>query len=690
MPQLSGPARGEGVTRPGSRFLAILALVTLLVSITLIPIGHAAAVTLTLGASSGAPGATITFTGVTDNATAGWTLYWGTTAGTALASGVASGGIASGTFTVPEIAAGVYTVVLMDNITTITASAAFTVNPSLTVSPVSGTPGTSVTVTGHGFAAAETGLNLTFDGAAVVSGQTAGANGLWTATFNLPEAAGGAAHVIDASGATTNAASVTDLAFTITPFITLTPPTGSVGTSLNISGKGFAASESGISVTLDAVTIASATAAANGSWAITCTLPDSTRGAHVVDAFGATTTAALVPDLSFTVTSGLSIIPVAGIAGTPVTVTGTGFAASENGIVVALGARTVKDAIAADARGRWTTIFTIPPGSGGSQAVNAYGPVTVSGTVTPITFSITAKIALAANSGKVGSPVTVTGSSFTGGETGVILSWDGGPVSSGLATDANGNLTATFNLPAATAGIHKIRVTSPLSPAGAEADFVVSPDLVVSPSTGNVGSAVNLTGTGFGPGRPLTVTWDGAAVTPASPATSTAQGGFTLGIAAPRSKGGSHAVKVTDGANFVEAAWAMESTPPPVPPLVRPTAGEIKSLFGDVDVTYEWSSVNDPSGVAYRLQVARDEQFTDIMTDKPDLTATSLTVAKMPLGTYYWRVKAVDLAANESTWSPVYEVKSGFMPVWAFAASIAGALLVIILAVVGVMRRNRY
>jgi hypothetical protein len=658
---------------------------------SLLPAVPAAATSLTLGAASGAPLTTITFTGATDNATAGWTLYWGSTGGTVLATGTASSGSASGSFTVPEAVAGANTVVLQDNVTGTTASAAFTVTPSITVTPTSAAPGTSITVTGHGFTALESAITVTFDTAIMTSAVSAGANGMWTASITVPEAAGGASHVLDAYGANTTAASVTDLAFTIIPVFTLTPVTGPVGTSITAAGKGFAVSETGINITLDGVSVATAAAGANGSFTATFNLPDTTRGAHVVDAYGATTAAASVADLSFTATSGLSVNPVTGPAGTPITVTGTGFMASESGIVVILGTRTVKDGITADARGRWTATFNLPAGAGGSQAVNAYGPATVTGTVTPITFSVTSQMTLSAPGGKVGAPVSVNGSSFAGGETGISVTWDGNPVASNLTADASGNFAATFNVPPAASGAHQLRAAGSVSQTGAQSTFTVAPDLAASPAAGNVGTPVALTGTGFGASRALTVTYDGQAVTLSSgAATSNAQGGFTLSIAAPRSKGGSHSFKVTDGASSLEAAWAMETTPPPVPSPAKPTKGEIKSLFGDADAVFEWTPVTDPSGLTYSLQVAQDEAFTGLVLDKTDLTATSLTISKMPLGTYYWRVKAVDFASNASAWSAVYDFKSGFMPIWAFALSIVGILLVLIILIRFLVRRNSY
>jgi hypothetical protein len=54
---------------------------------------------------------------------------------------------------------------------------------------------------------------------------------------------------------------------------------------------------------------------------------------------------------------------------------------------------------------------------------------------------------------------------------------------------------------------------------------------------------------------------------------------------------------------------------------------------------------------------------TDITGNRYTLTATEA----LPSGQYYWRVKAIDGASNESSWSQVRLLKSGLMPLWALA-----------------------
>jgi hypothetical protein len=98
----------------------------------------------------------------------------------------------------------------------------------------------------------------------------------------------------------------------------------------------------------------------------------------------------------------------------------------------------------------------------------------------------------------------------------------------------------------------------------------------------------------------------------------------------------------------------MESEAPPVPVsslLQLATTLETKASF-------DWEEVEDISGVTYTFQVAADADFTTIVLEKSGLTEPSYTIteeAKLEAteeeNPYYWRIKAVDGAFNESEWT---------------------------------------
>ncbi len=164
-----------------------------------------------------------------------------------------SGNIKSGAvFTVPAgLAAGNYTVTITDSSFN-SASATFTVVASnITVSPTSGQFGSQVTLTGTNYIS-NANVNVTFDGNLVSTNPstiTANSSGGFSATFNVP---------LDTTGiksvAATDSVNTAYTNFTVTPSITLSPTSGSVGSTVTVSGYGFAGSEY-VAITYNGATI---------------------------------------------------------------------------------------------------------------------------------------------------------------------------------------------------------------------------------------------------------------------------------------------------------------------------------------------------------------------------------------------------------------------------------------------------
>jgi hypothetical protein len=109
----------------------------------------------------------------------------------------------------------------------------------------------------------------------------------------------------------------------------------------------------------------------------------------------------------------------------------------------------------------------------------------------------------------------------------------------------------------------------------------------------------------------------------------------------------------------------MDSTPPPVPVPLSPGDGTRLGILENITPTFTWSSVADPSGVIYTLQVDTFSDFSQPVLDKTDIPTSHYTLTAteaLPRGQYYWRVKAIDGASNESSWSQVRLLKAGLMP----------------------------
>jgi len=337
-------------------------------------------------------------------------------------------------FTVPETYGGEHTVGVECPTGSSVFTGSFTVIPSIVIDPNSGNVGTSVTVEGTGFASAEDDIEVTYGGENVKAGITADDDGLWSTTFTVPDSSTGS-HTVDASGNTTAAEDVDNKAFTVSPKITLDKVTGGVGTSVSVTGTGFDSAETSIKVMYSSKEVRTGIVAnVDGTWNTTFTVPSSTKGAHVVDASGESTTTGDVPNITFTVMPGVSIDPSSGYVDDEIEVTGSGFATNEGGIKVTFDGEVIETGLVADDRGYWATTLTIPVGVNGDHNLDAYGNTTITADVTDAVLEIQAQVLLNPKSGDVDEMISVRGTGFSG-KTDLTVSYEEEPIVTGLTTD---------------------------------------------------------------------------------------------------------------------------------------------------------------------------------------------------------------------------------------------------------------
>ena len=146
--------------------------------------------------------------------------------------------------------------------------ASFTLTPLVSLAQPTGSPGFSLTVKGDGFRANQSGISITF-GAAIVASAAANSQGSWTTTFTIPPSPRGTYSVrVSGSG------SDLEVPFAVTPAVSLSGNRGSPGTLLTVTGSGFAAKETSITVTLGETPVASGISAdAEGAWSAPFPVP---------------------------------------------------------------------------------------------------------------------------------------------------------------------------------------------------------------------------------------------------------------------------------------------------------------------------------------------------------------------------------------------------------------------------------
>jgi hypothetical protein len=336
-----------------------------------------------------------------------------------------------------------------------------------------------------------------------------------------------------------------------------------------------------------------------------------------------------------------------------------------------------------------TVPFTIPEAAYGTNFVqfqrnwrpdNPYG----------FSFSVVPNLAVTPPSGIPGSTVTIKGTGFPAKNQDIKVSFDGNDINLSILTTALGSFTSDFTIPDTMAGNHQFKAIDEVTSCGdITANLQVSPTVSLQPEQPEIGSEVTLTGRGFASRSKVSIKYDDIVVSN-SPSTNDT-GNFSEKFTVPESSGNKHVITATDRAgNVATFGLPLESTKPSVPTPMSPV-DERYGWFGSQPVIFTWSEVSDPSGITYTLEVDNSLRFFPL---EPGMRKTGLTkpncVMTLAPGTYYWRVKAVDGAGNESDWSlSPYPFQVGFFSGLYLAVGAFIFLIIFIFIVRAFFRRVR-
>jgi hypothetical protein len=357
---------------------------------------------------------------------------------------------------------------------------------------------------------------------------------------------------------------------------------------------------------------------------------------------------------SFTVLgTSIQLHPGDGPVGTIVTIDGSGFYANQvvtffyyPDTQVELGAED------AASTGEFSYSFAVPESTAGNHRVVARNDW---GGWAELNFKVIPIVTIEPESGAIGDEVTAAGTGF-GNQSRVNIYFNDDRVAT-TKTDKYGSFGVAFDMPITEAGTYDIDIEDKDGNKDT-VEFTIAAGATLSPTTGNVDTTLTLSGIGFEAGETVTIKYDDTLV---ATATANANGGFSLNFKAPVSVGGIHSIIITDGDTTITQLFTMESTPPPIPALLLPEDTDKTKA----EIYFDWDDVTDPSGVTYTFQIATDNDFTSIVLEKTDLTSADYnltgaeelqpTIKEAP---YYWRVKAIDDAFNESEWSTIWSFYS--------------------------------
>jgi hypothetical protein len=345
--------------------------------------------------------------------------------------------------------------------------------------------------------------------------------------------------------------------------------------------------------------------------------------------------------------------PSEGPAGTEVSISGDGFQNYEN-ITVYFDDESVPIVggdTNTDIGGDFTCTIEIPEGIAGEHTLAVADD---SGHKGKTEFIVAPGLTFTPSPASKLDKVAVKGTGFSK-RSYVDIYFDGvEQILAGKLTDDHGSFNTSLTLLPDIPGDYSVRAEDE-EKNEAEAILTIVAGISINTDTVNVGTPLTVTGTGFEPKAAIAITYDNDE-TPATTTNANSYGKFEVTLSVPAIKFGLHSVKATDGASTANTSFVMESSSPGIPVLVAPET----DTKAPSQAVFDWEDVDDPSGVVYSLEIATSQEFTPraMVLQKSGLTESeyALTEAEQLEPTkrnepYYWRVKAIDGASNESEWT---------------------------------------
>jgi len=317
----------------------------------------------------------------------------------------------------------------------------------------------------------------------------------------------------------------------------------------------------------------------------------------------------------------LDVSPSDVVPGHRVTITGSGFATSQDVDEIMIGGKdiTVPDDADSTSSGRVAVTVTVPlnVGSGDKKVTLKVGTRTGEGSITVPKPSIE----LSPSESVPGSVISVTGSGFAA-DGRVEVKFAGDIEEVGRA-DGSGDVHIRLEIPSdagvGTTNEVMVAVRDPDDTddvevsISAKANHKTPGPAITVPAQAQVGTLATISGTNFEPFTSLTVMIGGKDATP-SPAETDKNGAFEVQARVPRLSAGSHTITVEDGSpdeNSVTETFTVVLTP------VVSTPEEVFGVLGDAlvsvwsldNATKKWSAYfpGAPEGVSDLTGVSRGD-----------------------------------------------------------------------------------
>ena len=468
--------------------------------------------------------------------------------------------------------------------------------------------------------------------------------------------------------------------------ISVTPTSGTVGAVVHIDGNGFSG-RLGTVYWDDQTTLTKIPINDAGELSFDFKVPTDYRGSHIIKITDDSNWTNSTASAAITILPSISIFPSASRSYSSIMVIGKGFSRLEKDIRITWDKTVLPVSATANLLGVWSVTLE-PPTDKGEYYIGAFSGSTDASEIGEQKFIAGPFATMQPNSGPVGTEITIEGYGFRTSEDGVTITLDNQIILCNLIAGTDGVLHTTLNFPPATQGHHLVGVFgSDFTPKGVipTMDFNVVPNIELMPASGNKGTKVTVTGTGFVKGEIITLNFEGASIN--TNATADDNGSFTSSFITPQSTVKENKVTATGtNDNSAEALFVIEHVIPPSPTLVFPGQGDKLEAFDSIgavflgaatqlfrmasfrnskqpgislsNVKFNWSDSNTQAKITYTLEIANGVDFSAPATIKEGLTESEYTLSRddmLTIGRHSWRVMAEDDIGNQGMWSDAVE-----------------------------------
>jgi hypothetical protein len=415
---------------------------------------------------------------------------------------------------------------------TATASLSITVVPRISLNTSTAQESSTVTVTGAGFGPGEY-VALSIPGFTLQT-VVASAQGEFSASVTIPVTAPLSQVTMTAIGQQTQRTASAALTVTQLPArLTLSTSWLATGSTFQVSGSGFRAGEQ-VQITIVGRILSTLTTSNRGDFGnASVTLPaDVGPGAFTISAMGLQSQKLANASLSITVAPRISLNTTIAQEGSTITVTGIGYGPGEPVVLSSPGF--TLQTVTANWQGGFSTAVTIPVTAPISQVtLSATGQYTQRTAAAALTVTpLPARLTLSSSLLVVGASLQVSGSGFRPGEP-VQISVPGHILATPTASNTGEFTNVTLTLPSDlgpgaftinASGLHSQKTAS------ASLAITVAPRISLNTSTVQEGSALTITGVGYGPGESVVLSIPGFTLhtVPAN-----AQGEFSTSVTMP-------------------------------------------------------------------------------------------------------------------------------------------------------------